>query len=169
MSSKGLQEFNTEPIIKHNNKNLKMMQFELDMLVSSGVQHELLPRWTSGVQTKIDIVEGTFKLYKIETKKMLSPIKLFIRYKKSKGAEQPKASKEKVLNTKSDLKVLYSFNNPKPEESNCDGFLKENPQCITINAPGDERYFPREFVFLKLQTIMGCQAYAKLVFPKQDF
>ena len=76
------------------------------MLVSSGVSHELLPRYSSGVNTKLDIVEGTFKLYKIETRKMLPPIKILISYKKG----------ESGLNRKNDLKVMYSFSNPKPEE-----------------------------------------------------
>lgn len=141
------------------------------MLVSSGVQHEVLPRYSVGINTKLDIVEGTFKLYKIETRKMLSPIKIFINYKKTTtSTQQPKDTGEKATcSIKNDLKVMYSFSNPKPEESNCDGLSKNNPVCITINAVNEDRYFPRDFVFLKLQTILGCVGNVKLVFPKQDF
>ena len=50
------------------------------MLISSGVQHELINRF-NGRHTRLDIVEGTFKIYKIEIHKMLSPMKLYITYK----------------------------------------------------------------------------------------
>lgn len=67
-----------------------------------------------------------------------------------------------------DLTIFYSYTNPKPEESNCDGISK-NPMNLTIETPGDERIFSREFLFLKVATVLGCQASLKLVFPKQDF
>ena len=102
---------------------------------------------------------------------MLAPIKIFISYKKGNLEATQKASnnKESGKSKNDDLKVYYSFSNPKPEESNCDGMILDSPQCVTIKAPNDERFFPREFVFLKLQTIMGCQGHIKLVYPKQDF
>ena len=52
------------------------------MLVSSGVQHQLINRY-NGTFTKLDIVEGTYQMFKIETKKILAPMKLFIFYSKS--------------------------------------------------------------------------------------
>lgn len=57
--------------------------------------------------------------------------------------------------------------NPKPEASNCDG-IAENTACLLVEAPDQERFFTREYLFLKLETIMGCKAKLKLVFPKQD-
>ena len=41
-SSKALQDFDTEQRIDENNKSFKTLQFQLTMLVSSGVQHELI-------------------------------------------------------------------------------------------------------------------------------
>ena len=176
-SDRGLKEFNTEPIIDHNNMNLKTIQFQLNMLVSSGVQHELLSRFVNGSTTKIDIVGGTFKLFKVETRKLLSPLKIFIKYKKIQSSTPEKetitnlnASKQLVKKSETssqDLKLLYSFSNPKPEESNCDG-QAQRTFCLTIAALGDERVFPREYLFLKLSTNTGCQASLKVVFPKQD-
>ena len=58
------------------------------------------------------------------------------------------------------------MNNPKPEAANCDGMF-ENVAVLTITA-GEERQFTREYVFMKFETITGCQAKLKLIFPKQD-
>ena len=174
-SSKALQDFNTEPIIDQNNKFLKTLQFQLNMLVSSGVQHDFIPRY-NGQSTKLDIVEGTFKLFKIETRKLLSPLKLVITYKTSAAkraknrdllltSQQP--DNAKAAKPEKDLRIYYSCTNPKPEENNCEG-QTENPACLTITAPGDERCFSREYLFLKMATTVGCQAHLKLFFPKQD-
>lgn len=132
------------------------------MLVSSGVQHELICRY-NGHPTKLDIVEGTFKLFKIETRKLLAPLKLIISYKQS--AFQKLRNKDLMGSTiqsdksqkrpEKDLNVFYSFTNPKPEESNCDGHF-HNPLGLSILAPGDERFFTREYLFIKMQTTTGC-------------
>ena len=50
------------------------------MLVSSGVEHQLISR-SKGSYEPFDIVEGTFRMYKIAIRKMLSPLKLFIHYR----------------------------------------------------------------------------------------
>ena len=78
---KTMQEFNAKPIIDENTKQLKTLQFQLGMLVSGGVQHTLITRFNGSTFTHLDIVEGTFQLFKIETRKILSPMKLFIIYK----------------------------------------------------------------------------------------
>ena len=43
-----------------------------------------------------------------------------------------------------------------------------NTSCLTIEAAGEDRHFTRDFVYLKLETVAGCQALLKVVFPKQD-
>lgn len=63
--------------------------------------------------------------------------------------------------------IYYSATNPKPEANSCDG-IAENTACLVIEAPDQERFFTREYLYLKLETIMGCKAKLKLVFPKQD-
>ena len=65
-----------------------------------------------------------------------------------------------------DLTIYYSTTNPKPEASTCEGMV-ENTGCLSIDA-NQERYFTRDYVFLKMETIGGCKANLKLVFPKQD-
>lgn len=71
------------------------------------------------------------------------------------------------LKPSKDLRILYSQTNPKPEESNCDG-LVEGASILTIEAGGEEKYFTREYIFVKFETVGGCQASLKVVFPKQD-
>lgn len=58
------------------------------MLVSSGIRHEVISRSSGGSLTKLDIVEGTFQMFKIETRKMLSPLKLYINYDKSLDSQR---------------------------------------------------------------------------------
>ena len=102
----------------------------------------------------MDIVEGTFKMYKIEIRKLISPMKLFIKYKSngevSKDTTAAKANG--VSKNERDLRIIYSYTNSKPEANNCDG-VAENVTCLILNAPDGERYFSKEFVFLKFETI----------------
>ena len=77
---RAVQAFDTEPIIEENTKQLKTLQFQLGMLVSSGVEHQLINRF-KGSYEPVDIVEGTFRMYKIAIRKLLSPLKLFIHYR----------------------------------------------------------------------------------------
>ena len=77
-----MQEFDIAPITQDNSKTIKTLQFELNNMISSGINHELIHRF-SGNYTTLDIVEGTFKMYKIEIRKMLSPMKLFINYRRN--------------------------------------------------------------------------------------
>ena len=82
-------------------------------------------------------------------------MKLFINYKK-------KDSKTKgVGKDERDLRIIYSQTNPKPEANNCDG-IAENVACLSLNATGGERYFSKEYLFLKFETISGQQANLKL-------
>lgn len=69
---------------------------------------------------------------------MLSPIKVFIIYKKNNPTTlgAPQESNQIIKN---DLKVFFSYSNPKPDQQNCDGMFKDNPLCITINAPNSEK------------------------------
>ena len=55
------------------------------------------------------MVEGTFEMYKIETKRVQPPLKLLVYYQN--------------LERKSDrdLQIYYSYSNQKPDETNCDG------------------------------------------------
>ena len=80
-AEKDMQEFDIVPITQENTKTIKTLQFELEMMISSGLQHEVIHR--NAHHTHLDIVEGTFKMYKIEIRKLLSPMKLFIKYKHS--------------------------------------------------------------------------------------
>ena len=102
--------------------------------------------------TELDIVEGTFKMYKIELRKILGPLKLFIFYKCAKKDRN--------------LRIYYSQSTPKPEANNCEGYA-ENTSCLVVK-PSTERYFTREYLYLKFETTTGCQANMKLIFPKQD-
>ena len=58
----------------------------------------------------IDIVEGTFQLFKVETKDLMSPLKIFFKYQ----GDDLKGNKPNGL-----LQVFYSKINPKPEAKNC--------------------------------------------------
>ena len=69
------------------------MQFEASKVVTGGVTHEVIQR---DIVQFIDIVEGTYKHYKIETKGILGPLKIAFRY----IGEEVK-----------DLKVIYSKTN----------------------------------------------------------
>ena len=101
------------------------------------------------------MVEGTFEMYKIETKRVQPPLKLLVYYQN--------------LERKSDrdLQIYYSYSNQKPDETNCDGKVI-NASCLTIDAREGERGFQREQIYLKFETTRGCQANLKLVFPRQD-
>lgn len=139
-------------IIKKNDKELKTLQFQLKMLVSSGIQHEVIPRFR-GRYTRVDIVEGTFQLFKIETRKLQAPLRIVIRYVESSAEKR-------------DLRVIYSRTIPKPEVAMCDGSV-DSPSVIMVDSQ-EERYFTKEFLYLKFETVTGCVANVKAVFPKQD-
>ena len=131
-------------------------------MISSGINHELINRF-SGNYTTLDIVEGTFKMYKIEIRKILSPMKLFINYRRN--YDQKKNSGGSVRKDERDLRIIYSQTNSKPDEKNCDG-IAENVACLTLNSTGVERYFNKEFVYLKFESICGQRANLKLEFPR---
>ena len=117
----------------------------------------------------MDIVEGTFRMYKIAIRKLLSPLKLFIHYKggvREDNIETGGYAGEKNKKPARDLRIYYSLTNPKPEAGSCEGWA-ENTGCLTFEAT-DDRVFNREYLFLKLETTGGCQGHMKLVFPKQD-
>ena len=166
--SKDMLDFDIVPVLQENTKTIKTMQFELEMMISSGLQHELINRF-SGTYTHLDIVEGTFKMYKIEIRKLISPMKLFIKYKTSNGSAVDthaiKTSDSAASKNDRDLRIIYSYTNSKPEAHNCDG-VAENVSCLTLHAADGERYFSKEFVFLKFETISGQQARMKLQFPR---
>lgn len=65
-----------------------------------------------------------------------------------------------------DLTVTYSKSNPKPDISNCIKQV-ENPRVISVDAQDGKR-FSRDFLYLKLESKLGCKAHLKAVFPKQD-
>lgn len=116
--------------------------------------------------TQVDIVEGTFQMFKIETRKLLSPLKLYITYKDREITQSDLEQSNEPKKLNKDLRILYSQTIPKPEEYNCDG-VADGVLCLTIEA-SDERVFNRDYVYLKLSTVDGCQASLKLAFPKQD-
>lgn len=39
----------------------------------------------SSASTQIDIVEGTYKMFKVETLKLLAPMKIYIKYRSRRG------------------------------------------------------------------------------------
>ena len=112
------------------------MQFEASKVVAGGVTHDLIVR--DQVQF-IDIVEGTYEHYKIETKGILSPLKIAFRY---------------TSNEYNDLKVMYSKTNMRPERNACERVV-EAPHFIIIKA-ADGRMFHKDFVYFKFQTDIGC-------------
>ena len=81
-------------------------------------------------------------MYKINTKKTLAPAKLFIKYKKLKPEDDE---------IKKDLKIYWSYSNPKPciAEVNCDGSAI-NSTYFSIEEP---RHFPTDMIYLKFETI----------------
>ena len=84
---------------------------------------------------------------------MLTPLKLFIKYKKLH--DEDKLHK--------DLNVTWSATNPKPITGQDDSTTVDpNPSVITI---GDvSRHFEKDYIYLKLQTTIGCKATLKVVF-----
>lgn len=83
-------------------------------------------------------------MFKIDTNRMTSPIKLFINYKNE--------SKSSSLR---DLTIYYSYTGHKPDASNCDSMVK-NATCLTIEAPNNERIFPKDKIYFKFETKDGC-------------
>ena len=111
--------------------------------------------------TKLDIVEGTFQMFKIITTGMMAPARLFIKYKEIVSANSSKkVGKRKELR---DLRVYYSTTHPNPDEKNYEGTC-ENPTCINLES--EERIFAKDFIYIKFETFAGCQAKMRLVFPK---
>ena len=66
-----------------------------------------------------------------------------------------------------DLIIYWSTTNHKPEADNCDGCV-ENTTCLTIDTGTDDRFFSKEAIYFKFETLKGCQASIKVVFPKQN-
>ena len=81
------------------------MQFEASQVVAGGVSHDLILRDLVQV---VDIVEGTYKYFKIETKGLLSPLKLTFRMNK---------------NESKDFRIMYSKSNPRPDEETCERMI----------------------------------------------
>ena len=93
---------------------------------------------------EIDIIKGTYQLFEISTQKMLTPLKLFIKYKKLH--DEDKIHDNEI---QKDLNVTWSDINPKPI-SGQDGTTTEdpNPSVITIGDGG--RHFEKDHIYLKL-------------------
>ena len=85
------------------------------MLVNGGgMKHKIIQRYDQNSKLTIlqlDLVEHTYEMFKIQTLKMLSPLKLYINYKKL------------GITIRRDLRVYYSFTNHKPEEGDCDAMI----------------------------------------------
>jgi hypothetical protein len=110
------------------------------MTVSGGLQHERIPRSIDGKYTSIDIVESTFVLYRVETKDMLSPLRISLKYEENEfGSARPR------------LLVMTSKTNPKPEEKNHDAKY-DTPRQFTIHA-SDGRMFHKEYVYFKFEAL----------------
>ena len=77
-----------------------MIQFELDMMIASEIKHEELQRYRVNDNddviynrpegTKINISEGIYQMFKVDTHKLLAPIKLFIKYRKNTVSTEQK-------------------------------------------------------------------------------
>lgn len=64
-------------------KELKALQYQLKMVVSSGNIHTVLVRTGIGnkeFRNEVEILEGTFNFFKIEMKGLLHPLKIYIKY-----------------------------------------------------------------------------------------
>ena len=118
------KEIDPTPIIKYNAKQLKTLQFDLSILVSGGIEHRVIHRFT-GHYTDLELVEGAFCHFKVHIKKLQPPMKLFIHYQNKKKLDAATEKKER------DLTIYYSYNSPKPSEDNNDGMAR-NTTCISL-------------------------------------
>ena len=113
-------DFDPVPIIRDNTKQLKTLQFDLSILVSGGIQHRILHRFT-GHYTDLELVEGAFQHFKVEIKRKQPPLKLYIQYLPDKNTQRKGGEMGKK---ERDLTVYYSFHSPKPSSTNYDGMVQ---------------------------------------------
>ena len=97
--------------------------------------HEAILR---GVPQVVDVVEGTYKYFKIETKGLLSPLKLTFKMHKEDSK---------------DFRIMYSLLNARPDEETSDRVI-DQPSCIIIRS-FDDRVFTREYIYFKFQSQFG--------------
>ena len=128
-----------------------MLKFELGMILSDGatnhveiLRYNINEKLPEKCLQEIDIVKGTYQLFEISTQKMLTPLKLFIKYKKLH--DEDKIHDNEI---QKDLNVTWSDINPKPNTGQ-DGTTTEdpNPSVITIGDGG--RHFEKDHIYLKL-------------------
>ena len=94
---------------------------------------------------------------------MMAPLKLYINYL---GSKENYGQGKPVPKEHRDLCIYYSNTNSKPDEQSCDG-MAINSACLILNN-GEDRFFTKEYLYLKMWSDMGCKARLKLVYPKQD-
>ena len=80
----------------------------------------------------VDVVEGTYKYFKIEARGFLSPLKLTFRMNKEESK---------------DFRIMYSQANAKPDEETSERVI-DQPSCIIIKSL-DGRFFTREYIYFK--------------------
>lgn len=83
------------------------------MVNCGGLQHYVLSRYSQESKSAIynlELIEHTYKLFKIETKHMIAPVRLFISYKNINNEGEAERKFER------DLLIFYSFSNHDPEE-----------------------------------------------------
>lgn len=140
-----------------NAKQLKALQYQCNMVVSSGSIHQTLARTTinsRNFRNEVEILEGTFQFFKIEMKGLQQPMKIFIKY--LSVPENPVFG---------DLQVFVSKKVDKPEESMCDKVYSK-PQCISVDVP--DTTFAFDYFYIKMVSTYGCRMTIRVVFPKED-
>ena len=95
-----IKNYDASSHILRNIKELKTLEFQVQNLVTEGINHLVV---TKNQVHHIDLIEGTHSFVLVEAKQILSPIELHFRYNK----DQHK-----------DVKVIYSKIHRVPHDSN---------------------------------------------------
>ena len=114
-----------------------------------------------GYTQDLDVVEGTYQLYKIDNRKLLAPLKIYIQYTERASYRDQKQKNNK----KPDLKIYYSSTIAKPDENNCEGMYTNSTTCMTYGT-SEDRYFSKDMLYIKFESTEGYTANLKLIYPK---
>ena len=109
---------------------MKVLQFEIEQVVSGPIEYTYLKR---SQVFELELPPRTFKYYKIDVKDLLSPLILYIKYKKQTD----------------DLKVIYSRNQKRPSEQECEA-VRDNPKQVVIYAIKDKFHFVKDTIYFKM-------------------
>ena len=109
---------------------MKVLQFEMEQVVSGPIDYTILQR--SSV-VELELPPRTFKYYKIAVKDLLSPLIIYIKYQ----------------DKQSDLKVIYSRTQKRPNEKECEA-IRDKPKDIVIYAVKSKWQFVKDTIYFKL-------------------